>query len=290
MMCIVDTKIKNEINASFINEGYESWRRDRKEKGGGGVLILVRDNIRVEEVSYGEGMMEIMGITIKTGEMKKRKIIVTYVPPKTNAWKVEEHREMQKEVIKCLDNMLRGEERILLVGDFNCRNVNWKDMEVVGNAGSWSEEMLYLAMVNTLDQWVEEPTRYRGEEEPSLLDLVFTRKPEPLPKIQYQSPMGKSDHLLVEIEMQEWKLQRCMEDYKKERLNYARANYEHLRQFFENIDWKNNMKDKTVQEKYEVFLQKYNEGVKRFVPTYRVRKRTQTWYNGRCIEAKKKKR
>ena len=47
VMCIVDTKIKNEINASFINEGYESWRRDRKEKGGGGVLILVRDNISV---------------------------------------------------------------------------------------------------------------------------------------------------------------------------------------------------------------------------------------------------
>ena len=102
--------------------------------------------------------------------------------------------------------------------------------------------------------------------------------------------MGKSDNLLVEIEMQEWKLQRCMEDYKKERLNYARANFEHPRQFFGNTDWKNNMKDKTVQEKYELFLQKYNEGVKRFVPTYRVRKRTQTWYNGRCIEAKKKKK
>ncbi|MPC92873.1 hypothetical protein E2C01_087985 [Portunus trituberculatus] len=53
------------------------------------------------------------------------------------------------------------------------------------NAGQWSKEVLQLTMVNTVDQWVEESTRYRGEEEPSLLDLVFTEKPEPPPIIQY---------------------------------------------------------------------------------------------------------
>ncbi|MPC28076.1 hypothetical protein E2C01_021269 [Portunus trituberculatus] len=47
------------------------------------------------------------------------------------------------------------------------------------NAGSWSKEMLQLTMMNTLDQWVEESTGYRGEEEPSLLDLVFIKKSEP---------------------------------------------------------------------------------------------------------------
>ena len=52
-------------------------------------------------------------------------------------------------------------------------------MEERGNAGSWSEEMLQLVMENTLDQWVEEFTRLRGEGEPSMLDLVFTKKPEP---------------------------------------------------------------------------------------------------------------
>ena len=101
--------------------------------------------------------------------------------------------------------------------------------------------------------------------------------------------MGKSDYLLVEIELQEEKLQRGIEDYKKERLNYARANYENLRNCFGSIDWKDIMKDTTVQEKYESFLHMYNEGVKRFVPTYRIRKRIQTWYNSKCIEARKKK-
>ena len=36
--------------------------------------------------------------------------------------------------------------------------------------------MLKLAMENTLDQCVEDFTRLRGEDEPSMLDLVFTKK------------------------------------------------------------------------------------------------------------------
>ncbi|MPC90003.1 hypothetical protein E2C01_084969 [Portunus trituberculatus] len=76
-------------------------------------------------------------------------------------------------------------------------------MEVMGNAEQWSEKVLQLTMVNTMDQWVEESTRYRGEEEPSLLDLVFRKKPESPLIIQYLSPMGKSDHVTLEMQMQE---------------------------------------------------------------------------------------
>ncbi|MPC51869.1 hypothetical protein E2C01_045724 [Portunus trituberculatus] len=76
-----------------------------------------------------------------------------------------------------------------------------------------------------MDQWVEESTRYRGEEEPSLLDLVFTKKPEPPPSIQYLSPMGRNDHVTLELEIQEEDGISYRDDYKKERLNYARADF-----------------------------------------------------------------
>ena len=72
--------------------------------------------------------------------------------------------------------MMRKDRKVLLVGDFNCKGVNRKEMEESGNAGSWSEEMLQLVMENTLDQWVEEFSRLRGEDEPPVLDLVFTKK------------------------------------------------------------------------------------------------------------------
>ena len=107
---------------------------------------------------------------------ERRKIIVAYVLPRTNTWKPEEYKTLQKEVLKCLADMMRKDRKVLLMGDFNCRGVNWKEMEGSGTEGSWSEEMLKLVMENTLDQWVEDFTRLRGEDEPSMLDLVFTKK------------------------------------------------------------------------------------------------------------------
>ena len=85
---------------------------------------------------------------------------------------------MQQEVLKCLDDMIRKDKKVLLVGDFNCKGVNWKEIEESGNEGLWSEDMLQLAMENTLDQCVEEFIRLRGVEEPSMLNLVFTKKTE----------------------------------------------------------------------------------------------------------------
>ena len=58
---------------------------------------------------------------------------------------------MQKEVLKCLDTLIGKDGKILLVGDSKCKNVGWEEMEVNGNAGSWSEEMLHLALVNPME-------------------------------------------------------------------------------------------------------------------------------------------
>lgn len=253
------------------------------------MLIIVRQNLCVEEVHYGDGMAEVIGLTIGTGRKERRKIIVTYVPPKTNAWQLQEHKEMYRQVIENLDHMLQDERRILLVGDFNCKGVDWSEMDVVENSGAWSEKMLQLSMENMLEQWVKEATRYREEAEPSLLDLVFTKKPESPPTIQYSSPMGKSDHVMMEIEMSECEVSNIREDHKEERLNYARANFEELRNFFGRVNWKNIMNNRTVQEKCEIFLENYYEATRQYVPLYKVKKNTGPWYNGRCAEAKKTK-
>ena len=46
------------------------------------------------------------------------------MPSKTNRWKLEEYNVMQKEVLKCLDDVIRKDKKVPLVGDFNCKSVN----------------------------------------------------------------------------------------------------------------------------------------------------------------------
>lgn len=50
-------------------------------------------------LQYGDGMAKVIGITIRTNGRKRRKIAVTSVTPKTNTWKLEEYKVMQKESV-----------------------------------------------------------------------------------------------------------------------------------------------------------------------------------------------
>ena len=87
--------------------------------------------------------------------------------------------------------------------------------------------------------------------------------------------MGRSDHVLIKVDLQEWALVR--KDFKNEALNYSRAIFQDLRRFFGRIDWRVIMDGKTAQEKYEIFLRKYHEGVER----YKIKNSKHTWYNAR---------
>ncbi|MPC11114.1 hypothetical protein E2C01_003768 [Portunus trituberculatus] len=82
------------------------------------------------------------------------------------------------------------------------------------------------------------------------------------------------------------------DDYKGERLNYARADLFIYFFFFfaggADIEWRNIMYRKTIKGKYEIFLQKYNEGVKKYVlPFYRIKKK---YMLGTMLDAQKLKR
>ena len=289
LVCLTETKLTSEIQIRFDAEGYNTWRRDRKNKGGGGVMILTRKDILIESVEYGGGMSETLSVEIKIQGQESRKIIVAYMPPKSNTWGADEYKRMQSELIKNIDDMLKRSNKVLLVGDFNSKEIDWGEMEVRGITSPWSEELIQTMMINTMDQWVKESTRYRGEDKPSLLDLVFTKKPETEPSIEYLCPMGKSDHVTIEIVIQDDEVPTFNEEYKNERRNYAKANFTELKKFYREIDWSESLRGMEVQKKYDVFLSKYREGVERYVPKYKVKENKKVWFNAKCAEAKKKK-
>ncbi len=72
VVCLTETKLKEEIKFGFTKEGYSTWKRDRKGKTGGGVMILVKEDIVVEEVEYGDGMAETLSVVIKIKENEKK--------------------------------------------------------------------------------------------------------------------------------------------------------------------------------------------------------------------------
>ena len=56
-------------------------------------------------------------------------------------------------------------------------------------------------MNNTMIQWVTENTRFKGVDKPSRLDLLFTKGINLETDINYDCPFGRSDHVVLEIEI-----------------------------------------------------------------------------------------
>ena len=79
------------------------------------------------------------------------------------------------------------------------------------------------------------PTRWRGADSANVLDLVFTNEEHMISDIEYQSPLGKSDHCVLKFYFNCFTvLRHC----NRERKLYNKANFEELNNDIRRINWK----------------------------------------------------
>lgn len=102
--------------------------------------------------------------------------------------------------------------------------------------------------------------------------------------------MGKSDHDVLRFKLDiELNMERS-EEFKEERLNSVKANCNHIREFFNEMDWSVVYQEVDMQLKYDKFMDVYNCAVEKFVPYHRMRTlKNKQRFNGNCEEAKKSK-
>ncbi len=61
------------------------------------------------------------------------------------------------------------------------------------------------------------------EDEPSRLDLIFTKELLIMDGVKYKSPIGKCDHVLIECILKEEGLNERNEEHRKEWFNYNKT-------------------------------------------------------------------
>ena len=123
--------------------------------------------------------------------------------------------------------MVQEKGKVLLAGDFNCKDVDWENLKCGGEQETWGIKFLDLMMENMMTQEIKENTRYRGDDAPALLDLVLTRHLQLNDDIKYMCPLGKSDHVTIAVDI-EGSRGKMDESYKGKRLNYRKADIDKL--------------------------------------------------------------
>ena len=84
----------------------------------------------------------------------------------------------------------------LILGDFNRKTINWDTV-----SSTSGDDCAFIEAVRDgfLTQHILSPTRGRGTNEPSLIDLVFSTDEQEIENIDITAPLGKSDHAMIKV-------------------------------------------------------------------------------------------
>lgn len=177
---------KNILDSEIAPKSYVLVRRDRDSRGGG-VALLVRDNIDFITLPVPA---DIEAVWIKVA-FKNRAIHIggIYRPPNSPLHVLSTLRQFMESNVECDDN-------IILLGDFNLPGIDWKAYSPGGTEISSCNEVLELAFCFGLHQVVTDYTRVSANTS-SILDLAFVSN-HLLPfVIDCETSDGISDHKLV---------------------------------------------------------------------------------------------
>ena len=204
-------------NEVFPN-GFKVFRKDRNKQGGG-VFILIADNLECDEVTT---------LTSTTAEMIWTKIKITgakdlyigsfYKPPSSTD-------------ISCLEELrnnlqqIPNNAHIWLGGDFNLGDIDWSLETTRPSAlnSTQCNQLISIANDYHLEQVVRSPTRIT-EYTSSILDLFFTNNPTLVNKCEVIPGIGDHEAVYIENSL------RPIITKKNPRkvLIYKKANYEAL--------------------------------------------------------------
>jgi len=101
-----------------------------------------------------------------------------------------------------------------------------------------------------LFQHVHEFTRFRNGQQPSCLDYVFTSEDNVVQDLQYESPLGKSDHVVLT-----WNSTVHAEELNShlKKYNYWKDDYRAIAQHLGDVDWFDVFLGKSANEMWSYF-------------------------------------
>eukprot|EP00111_Clytia_hemisphaerica_P015044 TCONS_00044288-protein len=141
---------------------------------GRGIVILTHSSIDhlVADIESPVEFEETCIIEIRLAKKDKLVFACIYRSPTKQA-NSHENNSMLNSLLKSLSQDKRYSHKCI-VGDFNLPTIDWENWTTPHIEDSKEEKFLDALRDSFLYQYVKEPTRCRGTDDPSLVDLILT--------------------------------------------------------------------------------------------------------------------
>ena len=163
----------------------------------------------------------------------------------------EQNSKLNNEIIRGV----RGYSHILITGDFNHPEIDWKNC--VSSKDQHHKSSTFLENIRDcyLEQHVTEPTHHRGDQQANTLDLIFTNEEDMIDKVDLISPLGKR-------RSSQW-----IKFYlSRPKLNYNIGDYNQVRQDLQEIDWHSKLENTDVHTAFNTICEDILQVTRRHIP------------------------
>ena len=245
VVAVSETWLNDSHSDSLVNiPGYKIYRHDRVHSRGGGVCIYLNNNIflqyTVDIIPNALRGTECLFLLITF----KSFIFVfgcIYRPSSTSF-------ENDQELFIFLTDLFQKYDNIVITGDFNFSEISWPLSYDLHVPASCLPLIDFLSNTHAV-QIVEEFTRFRSGQNPSLLDLIFVSNDNLATDLQYLPPIGKSDHALLTFNVQSGiNVMPKRTIVRKTFLDFNKIN-----KLLAEIDWKTKLTSNAVEENWQTF-------------------------------------
>ena len=242
--------------AEYSIDNYEMFHKNLDNSTGRGMVLYTHNALKAEEVNLKTQFEEFISVEVDLVNDDKLLIVQIYRSDSGTKENNEKLRHLINEACSL------GYSHLLIMGDFNYPKILW---QLHYAPGEKSEESKFIECIenNYLTQHIDKPTRWRGDNEPHILDLILTHE-DNISDIEYQSPLGKSDHSIIKFKYHCYAILRESEQI---RLCYDKADYDEMRNEAGKINWRNELQnDMNVEEMWDIFHRKIKHLEASFVP------------------------
>ena len=253
---------------------------------GRGVLIYVKSDLSFSEVTLPQ-FQEIEHVSVIIHTEKKESVLVqcVYRSPNSSNDAIQELDFLFK---TCRVNNITSTYRVI-IGDFNFREIDWKQETTSVSENHISTKFLEICRDNFLIQQVDSFTRYRDDNNPSLIDLIFTNMDGLVSDILYLPPLGNSDHVVLTCDRN---VNSAVNSVCRQKPLFFKADYMELKSHIQELDWKLELEQKSMEDAWSTFMNKISIIIKKDIPVRKSGSRYyQTpWMNKTACKAIKAKR
>ena len=206
LIALCEVKPKNgqiRLLQEYCLNGYEIVNHTNLDKNKGrGIVILAHESIShlTSEISLKTDFEELSIIEVRLSGKSNLMFGCFYRSP-TSTFVSDKNNDDLNNLLRSISKDKKYSHKCF-VGDFNYNSINWVNWSSPHNEDSKEEKFLDALRDSYLFQHIRNPTRSRGNDVPSIIDLLLTNEENQVFNLEHLSPIGKSDHCIISFMFQ----------------------------------------------------------------------------------------